>query len=349
MMSATWTRPDVSVVAKGKRPSSTTDQPEEKLIQKIMGMKLGNGMSASSSATIHLEGKKSRTRICSGLPCYPAASPFRPAQLVRTQSWRSGPARGILAVVIQSAHGLEAADLEGTSDPYVILECGGQKDKSTVVEKTLDPDWNETFEFEGWLDDFVASGLLLRIFDWDDLGSADPLGEVKVSLVAFRDLGDTHTDYVEKLSRSGRMLFSVTWSRHSLSPSRSSPKCSMSEVAPRNNMDMEQTGGALSLSQGVLESASSAAHESLPVVPVMLPHKFDYIFLTYQRLPKPKGALEEAVSRGAALAQGNSKSRPASGAPIRLKRPVSGTSIVPTLRRPPSANIFEPRPFQTFQ
>lgn len=60
-------------------------------------------------------------------------------------SWR----RGTLRVVLLGGSGLLAADSNGLSDPYVILQAGRCKAKSRTIRKTLDPVWNEEFEFSG--------------------------------------------------------------------------------------------------------------------------------------------------------------------------------------------------------
>jgi Ca2+-dependent lipid-binding protein len=42
-----------------------------------------------------------------------------------------------------------AADKNGASDPYVRLTLGSKKLSSTVKHETLDPIWDEVFEFNG--------------------------------------------------------------------------------------------------------------------------------------------------------------------------------------------------------
>ena len=48
-----------------------------------------------------------------------------------------------------SATGLKSADLNEKSDPYVRLTLAGQQAKSKTIMKSLDPQWDETFEFVG--------------------------------------------------------------------------------------------------------------------------------------------------------------------------------------------------------
>tara|TARA_B100000795_G_scaffold68843_1_gene47855 strand:- start:294 stop:497 length:204 start_codon:yes stop_codon:yes gene_type:complete len=48
-----------------------------------------------------------------------------------------------------SATGLKSADRNGKSDPFVKLMLAGQRAKSKTIMETLDPQWDEHFEFMG--------------------------------------------------------------------------------------------------------------------------------------------------------------------------------------------------------
>jgi len=61
----------------------------------------------------------------------------------RTQSFK---------VTVVSARGLRAADMNGKSDPYCICDVPGfpsARAKTKTIKKTLNPEWNETFELIG--------------------------------------------------------------------------------------------------------------------------------------------------------------------------------------------------------
>ena len=49
-----------------------------------------------------------------------------------------------LRVDVIRACGLLAADLNGKSDPYVTVHCHGQKRKTRIIKRTLEPEWDET-------------------------------------------------------------------------------------------------------------------------------------------------------------------------------------------------------------
>ena len=118
---------------------------------------------------------------------------------------------GRMQLLLERAAGLKKADFMGKSDPYVILQCLGVEQRSTVKKQDLNPVWNERFEFHGRRDAFVRAGLQMRLFDKDMVGSDDPLGDAWVSLASL-----SHTDYSElnvKLPHpyTGTVSITITW------------------------------------------------------------------------------------------------------------------------------------------
>ncbi|TYH98841.1 hypothetical protein ES332_A11G024700v1 [Gossypium tomentosum] len=88
--------------------------------------------------------------------------------------------QGKLQVVLVSAKGLENTDFLCNMDPYVLLTCRTQEQKSSVaLGKGSEPEWNEDFIFnisEG------ASELALKIMDSDAGSQDDFVGEVAIPL-----------------------------------------------------------------------------------------------------------------------------------------------------------------------
>lgn len=115
------------------------------------------------------------------------STPWHPGQSTRTSRLQeresSRSHAGILRVLLRRGYGLRPADSNGYSDPYVVLSCGGQVHVSRVVTRTLDPVWNQEFEFVGPLSDFHTSGLSLIFYDQDLYSKDDGLGHVHVSLM----------------------------------------------------------------------------------------------------------------------------------------------------------------------
>ena len=112
---------------------------------------------------------------------------------------------GALRVTLKKANGLEAADLNGKSDPYVVFRCGEHERRSTVKPKTLSPVWNEEFEIEGTLNELLPPGIHVKVFDCDNPlkpEKDESLGEVFVSLDCLKYV-DSH-EWLESLPTQGK-------------------------------------------------------------------------------------------------------------------------------------------------
>ncbi|XP_057992626.1 synaptotagmin-4 isoform X2 [Hevea brasiliensis] len=59
----------------------------------------------------------------------------------------AGSGNGWIELVLIEARDLIAADLRGTSDPYVRVQYGNLKRRTKVMYRTLNPQWNQTLEF----------------------------------------------------------------------------------------------------------------------------------------------------------------------------------------------------------
>lgn len=84
---------------------------------------------------------------------------------------------GILHVKVIRAVKLLKMDLLGLSDPYVKLSLSGEKlpaKKTTVIKKTLNPEWNEEFKLA--VKDPQSQMLHINVYDWDKVGAHDRLG-----------------------------------------------------------------------------------------------------------------------------------------------------------------------------
>ena len=85
----------------------------------------------------------------------------------------------VLTIGIIAARGLEAMDSNGTSDPYVVVHVGSEKRKTKVIQKDLNPQWNEKFDI---LVTDVQGTLRLQVYDKDLIGSDDLIGETMIPL-----------------------------------------------------------------------------------------------------------------------------------------------------------------------
>ncbi|KAK1267238.1 Elicitor-responsive protein 3 [Acorus gramineus] len=88
--------------------------------------------------------------------------------------------QGTLEVLLVAAKGLENTDFLFNMDPYVILKCRTQEQRSSVASgKGTEPEWNESFVFtvsDG------ASDLTLKIMDSDVGTDDDFVGEARIDL-----------------------------------------------------------------------------------------------------------------------------------------------------------------------
>eukprot|EP01049_Picozoa_sp_SAG25_P000385 SAG25_NODE_13_length_24452_cov_18.893976_17_plen_1151_part_00 len=84
-------------------------------------------------------------------------------------------------VTVISAHDLINADVLDKSDPYCVLTWNGkQVGKTSVVDNTCFPRWNESFTIA--LPESREGLLKIELFDEDTFGKDDPLGTVEIKL-----------------------------------------------------------------------------------------------------------------------------------------------------------------------
>ncbi|THW73796.1 hypothetical protein D6D19_05353 [Aureobasidium pullulans] len=80
----------------------------------------------------------------------------------------------VLRVQVLEGRNLAPKDKNGTSDPYLVITLGDAREATSVIDKTLNPKWNQTFD----LPISGISSLLLEGVCWDkDRFSKDYMGE----------------------------------------------------------------------------------------------------------------------------------------------------------------------------
>jgi Ca2+-dependent lipid-binding protein len=114
----------------------------------------------------------------------------------------------VFTIKIIEAEDLKACDINGLSDPYVVIGDEFQKRlaKTRVVYSNLNPRWDETF-------DIVTQGplnIVATIWDWDTLGDHDCVGRTSLKLDPshFRDF--LPREYWMDLDTQGRLLLRVS-------------------------------------------------------------------------------------------------------------------------------------------
>ncbi|KAF2017936.1 hypothetical protein BU24DRAFT_162303 [Aaosphaeria arxii CBS 175.79] len=125
-----------------------------------------------------------------------------PAQRAR------GPNNYVFTIKIIEAEDLKACDINGLSDPYVVLGDEYQKRlaKTRVIYANLNPRWDETI-------DITTQGplnIIATIWDWDTLGDHDCVGRTSLKLDPshFRDF--MPREYWLDLDTQGRLLLRVS-------------------------------------------------------------------------------------------------------------------------------------------
>uniref|UniRef100_UPI003AAD3C81 multiple C2 and transmembrane domain-containing protein 2-like isoform X2 n=1 Tax=Centroberyx gerrardi TaxID=166262 RepID=UPI003AAD3C81 len=91
---------------------------------------------------------------------------------------------GFLQVKVIKATDLLAADLNGKSDPFCVLELGNDRLQTHTVYKSLHPDWNKVFTFP--VKD-IHDALVVTIFDEDGDKPPDFLGKVAIPLLSIHN------------------------------------------------------------------------------------------------------------------------------------------------------------------
>ena len=73
-----------------------------------------------------------------------------------------------LTVHVVEARDLKPMDVDGTSDPYIVLEIENQRIETNYKKSTLSPVWNESFNFD------ISHGrepLVVTVWDKDTFGN----------------------------------------------------------------------------------------------------------------------------------------------------------------------------------
>lgn len=104
-----------------------------------------------------------------------------------------------LSVRIIEAADLPGLDLCGSSDPYVKIYFDQEKkycEKTRVHKSTLNPVFNEKFEFKIAYTELVSKTLVLALYDFDKFSKHDEIGQVMIQMSSI-DLAQTHEEWRE--------------------------------------------------------------------------------------------------------------------------------------------------------
>ncbi|XP_056858816.1 synaptotagmin-4 [Raphanus sativus] len=118
--------------------------------------------------------------------------------------------RGVLAVTVVAAEDLPAVDFMGKADPFVVitLKKAEAKSKTRVVPDSLNPVWNQTFDFV--VEDALHDLLILEVWDHDKFGK-DKIGRVIMTLTRVMLEGEFQEWYALDGAKSGKLCIHLKW------------------------------------------------------------------------------------------------------------------------------------------
>ncbi|XP_073013285.1 synaptotagmin-5-like isoform X1 [Typha latifolia] len=119
--------------------------------------------------------------------------------------------RGVLSVTVISAQDLPAMDINGKSDPYVVINMKKMKTKAKtrVVSENLNPTWNQTFEFV--VEDSLHELLILEVWDHDTFGQ-DYIGRCITTLTRVIMEEEYTESFPIEEAKSGKLNLRLKWS-----------------------------------------------------------------------------------------------------------------------------------------
>lgn len=142
----------------------------------------------------------------------PNRFPIKMAEGIDLNKLRFPQPQGIVKVTVLEAKDLKRADIsltgKGKSDPYVVVKVGAKSEKTKVVDNTVNPVWNETFEM--MVDSADGQVLYLDVFD-EDPGDDDFLGRVNMDLSKLREVGFQDEWLPLEETKTGLLHVSLTW------------------------------------------------------------------------------------------------------------------------------------------
>ncbi|KAI8099690.1 C2 domain-containing protein [Halteromyces radiatus] len=119
--------------------------------------------------------------------------------------------QGNLTVTALKASNLKAADRSGTSDPYVVFSVDDVKvHKTETIKKTLNPVFkNETFTVP--VQSRLHSVLKATVFDWDQVGSDEFIGEALIPFSGEQLESFAAKDFEVNLTEGGTLKLRLLW------------------------------------------------------------------------------------------------------------------------------------------
>ncbi|XP_056162488.1 synaptotagmin-5 isoform X1 [Syzygium oleosum] len=118
--------------------------------------------------------------------------------------------RGVLSITVISAEDLPPTDLMGKADPYIVVSMkkSGMRNKTRVVNDSLNPVWNQTFDFV--VEDGLHDMLIIEIWDHDTFGK-DYMGRCILTLTRVILEGEYKDSFPLDGAKSGKLNLHLKW------------------------------------------------------------------------------------------------------------------------------------------
>ncbi|GFN89709.1 extended synaptotagmin-like protein 2 [Plakobranchus ocellatus] len=143
----------------------------------------------------------------------PNRYPIKLAEGLDLNKLRYPQPQGVVRVKVLEAKDLIKADIsltgKGKSDPYVVLKVGAKEVKTRIINNTVQPVWNETFEMI--VDSADGQLLYIDVFDDDPGSKDDELGRVNMELSQLKEVGFEDEWLPLEDVKQGMIHIQLTW------------------------------------------------------------------------------------------------------------------------------------------
>jgi Ca2+-dependent lipid-binding protein len=154
---------------------------------------------------------------------------------------------------------LQAADLNGKSDPFIMVKLGDiELFKSKVVRKTLSPTWNEGTTLP--IISRSRSNAMLYVYDWDRTGKNELIGECKLDLSQLKAFSSELITF--KLQPQGSIRARVTFAPEYMRPKVGAKEFGLS-ISYLTGAPLKGVGAAANLATGVAGAGAGIVTSSV--------------------------------------------------------------------------------------
>lgn len=121
---------------------------------------------------------------------------------------RTPEPKGVLRVYVMEGKNLIPQDLNGLSDPYVIVKVGAQESRSPTISYSLNPEWN--FHCEFVITEVQGQKLIFHVWD-EDYGKSDPLGHTSYDVATVKSVRYVDTWLTLEEVEHGSIHLELIW------------------------------------------------------------------------------------------------------------------------------------------